>query len=101
MWSVKIRPKPGSASRAVRSCSGIGFGLGWISNFKLMALLPALAVHSCFSGVGTGVIYDAGLDRSRTRLREPVSIASRSLRTCFCGMPKSSMFAQMPLDNRA
>src|SRR5882757_8759744 len=21
-------------------------------------------------------------------------------RTCFCGMPKSSMFAEMPLDNR-
>jgi hypothetical protein len=24
----------------------------------------------------------------------------RALRTCFCGMPKSSMFAEMPLDNR-
>jgi hypothetical protein len=24
----------------------------------------------------------------------------RVTRTCFCGMPKSSMFAEMPLDNR-
>jgi hypothetical protein len=26
--------------------------------------------------------------------------ASLSRRTCFCGMRKSSMFAEMPLDNR-
>jgi hypothetical protein len=29
-----------------------------------------------------------------------VSIAVTPERTCFCGMPKSSMFAEMPLDNR-
>jgi hypothetical protein len=27
----------------VRSCSGVGFAAGWISNFKLIPLFPALA----------------------------------------------------------
>src|SRR3954453_11894826 len=31
MWSVKMRPKPGSASFAARSFSEVGFGDGWIS----------------------------------------------------------------------
>src|SRR3954451_16411035 len=31
MWSVQIRPKPGSASFAARSFSEVGFGDGWIS----------------------------------------------------------------------
>jgi hypothetical protein len=29
-----------------------------------------------------------------------VSCAVMTVRTCFCGMLKSSMFAEMPLDNR-
>src|SRR5882757_7788720 len=52
MWSVKIRPKPGSTSLAARSFSDVGFVAGWISNFKLIPLLPA---------VGAGAISGAGL----------------------------------------
>jgi hypothetical protein len=49
---VKIRPKPGSTSLAARSFSDVGFVAGWISNFKLTPLLPAL---------GTGAMSGAGL----------------------------------------
>jgi hypothetical protein len=30
----------------------------------------------------------------------PVSVTNRSQTTCFCGRRKSSMFVEMPLDNR-
>src|SRR5215475_1856207 len=52
IWSVKTRPKPGFASFAARSFSGVGCGAGWMSNVTLMALLSA---------VETGAISGAGL----------------------------------------
>src|ERR1700736_1319863 len=63
MWSVKTRPKPGSNSLAARSFSDVGVAVGWMSNFTLMALLPAAAV----SGAGISLracwaelLYDMG-----------------------------------------
>ena len=32
------------ANRPARALSGVGFGVGWMSNFKLMTVLPALAL---------------------------------------------------------
>jgi hypothetical protein len=40
-----------------------------------------------------------GLDVAPTGLADG-SCAVMSVRTCFCAMLKSSMFAEMPLDNR-
>src|SRR5258708_4120380 len=54
MWSVKIRPKPGSTSLAARSFSDVGFVAGWISNFKLIALLPAVGIGAV-SGSGVAL----------------------------------------------
>jgi hypothetical protein len=57
------------------------------------ARFPALA---CLSGPA-GLISP---DFTTPPALPVVSIAVMSRRTSFCGMPKSSMFADMPLDNR-
>src|SRR6476660_9833210 len=66
LWSVKIRPKPGSASFAVRSCSDVGLAAGWISNFKLIFLLPAVgtgALSPASLSSGPAACFAAGFDR--------------------------------------
>src|SRR5579875_126431 len=44
MWSVKTRPKPGSASNRARSPSGTGFGLS--SRVNSMVIAPSLSASS-------------------------------------------------------
>lgn len=47
----------------------------------------------------SGLPAQYGLDFATTSLAAG-SIAVMPVRTCFCGMRKSSMFVDMPLDNR-
>jgi hypothetical protein len=59
-------------------------------------------------GLSPGLTLLARLAPWRCWLRLPPALylprgrlpLSHALRTCFCGMRKSSMFAEMPLDNR-
>src|SRR5689334_19172020 len=108
MWSVNTRPKPGSTSLAARSASDTGFALGLISNF--IAVLPAVGADAGLLAKETAMGSLPGLARP-PRLclvgwASPVPPSCGGLpqphvlRTCFCGMAKSSMFADMPLDNR-
>src|SRR5262245_33321234 len=109
MWSVNTRPKPGSTSFAVRSASETGVALGLISNF--IAVFPAVETDAGLLATETAMGSLPGLARS-SRAADLVGWAApltpscgglpqpHGLRTCFCGMAKSSMFADMPLDNR-
>src|SRR5262245_2761537 len=45
MWSVKIRPKPGLASRPTRSVADTGEGFGRISKSRLSPPLIAFALR--------------------------------------------------------
>ena len=78
---------------------------GWISNFKLIFLLPALAF-----AVGTGAIAGAGLSPGPAGLISgrpsgltPVPRSRRCFRpvSALAECTKSSMFAEMSLDNLA
>jgi len=70
-------PAVGAGAGLLAKETAMGFLPDWRDVFTPLFGSPALAHPSC-----------GGLPQPHV------------LRTCFCGMAKSSMFAEMPLDNR-
>ena len=75
---------------------------GCISNFKLMLLVAPFILRQVRRLASSSRLRSARLIRLGLAPYRPCGRSPRALsvRTCFCGRRKSSMFAEMPLDNR-